>query len=57
VNNAGSIIAGYGITIAAIGFYAAWIVMRGRAIGEQLGIGRSDDGSSAGEGEKGSTWT
>ena len=56
MNNAGSIIAGYGITIAAIGFYASWIVMRGRAIGQQLGIGRPKDGSTA-DGEAGATWT
>ena len=43
MTNVGTIVAGYGITIVGIGFYAAWIVNRGRAIGEELGIGSSDE--------------
>ena len=45
MTNVGTIVAGYGITIVAIAFYAAWIINRGRAIGEELGIGSSDESS------------
>lgn len=45
MTNVGTIIAGYGITIVTLGFYATWITMRGREIGTELGIG-ADSGDT-----------
>ena len=39
MTNVGTIVAGYGIAIVTVAFYAAWIVTRGRQIGSELGIG------------------
>ncbi len=54
MNDLGSIVAGYGITIVAVVSYAAWILVRGRSIGRELGIG-SDITTSDDEGA--SPWT
>lgn len=51
MTNAGSIIAGYGITIVTVVAYAWWIVQRGRSIGRELGIGDAE------EQEGTETWT
>lgn len=54
MNDLGSIIAGYGISIVGLVFYASWILVRGRNIGRELGIGSEPDGS---DGDGGSPWT
>ena len=57
MTDVGTIVTGYGLTIVTLGFYAAWIVMRGRAIGQQLGIG-GEAATGAGSAEDGdSPWT
>ncbi|MDG2111990.1 MAG: hypothetical protein P8N02_05185 [Actinomycetota bacterium] len=59
MTNVGTIIAGYGITILSLGFYAAWIVVRGREIGNELGIGATVDAGTGlhADTEESSPWT
>ncbi len=40
MTDAGTIISGYGLTFAAVAGYAAWVLLRGRALGHRLGIGQ-----------------
>ncbi|MFT7648792.1 MAG: hypothetical protein ACI8Y4_003546 [Candidatus Poriferisodalaceae bacterium] len=39
MNNWGTVISGYVFTGVGLGAYATWIVVRGRSIGRDLGIG------------------
>ena len=60
MTNGGSILAGYGITIVVVAFYAAWIVNRGRQIGRELGIGAPGPDAADrpdAETEESSPWT
>lgn len=47
MTDVGTIVAGYGITIVTVVMYGVWILMRGRALGDELGIGHGADADSA----------
>lgn len=43
MSNAGTLLAGYGVTVGAVVAYAAWLWLRARKLGRDLGIADTAD--------------